>query len=73
MLSCHQPPEEPLPWTGTLLAHEPGAACMQGLLTGVDIWHIQWSNYSEDCLTMNIYTPQVPRSKRVLVSFKHKN
>ncbi|XP_071530571.1 LOW QUALITY PROTEIN: venom carboxylesterase-6-like [Panulirus ornatus] len=51
-----QPPQRHDGWTSTLYASEFGAACPQPFLTGVQI--------SEDCLTLNVWIPELPRGFR---------
>ena len=58
-LILFKPPEEPLPWDDTLLVHEPGNACVQDKANIILVSHWNWRKFDEDCLTVNIYTPQV--------------
>ncbi|XP_064111644.1 cholinesterase-like isoform X2 [Macrobrachium nipponense] len=51
-----KPPQRHDGWTTTKYATEFGAACPQPFLTGVKI--------SEDCLTLNVWIPQLPRGTR---------
>ncbi|XP_069689989.1 juvenile hormone esterase-like [Periplaneta americana] len=52
-------PEPALPWTGELNATKPGNSCMQSLMS------IYLGN--EDCLYLNVHTPQVTESTSELL------
>ncbi|XP_050705833.1 venom carboxylesterase-6-like [Eriocheir sinensis] len=51
-----QPPIRHEGWTTTLFANEFGAVCPQPFLTGM--------HTSEDCLTINVWIPELPRGFR---------
>ncbi|XP_063840197.1 para-nitrobenzyl esterase-like isoform X1 [Scylla paramamosain] len=51
-----QPPRRHEGWTTTFFATEFGAACPQPFLTGLQM--------SEDCLTLNVWIPELPRGFR---------
>lgn len=58
----------PLPrWRGVREAHEFGAACMQPPSRGGSIYHNTHAAMSEDCLFLNIWTPENARNAPVLV------
>jgi para-nitrobenzyl esterase len=48
-----QAPRPPAPWQGTRDATRSGSACLQGKIFG----DINFTDLSEDCLTLNIWTP----------------
>ncbi|XP_042236794.1 para-nitrobenzyl esterase-like [Homarus americanus] len=51
-----KPPQRHEGWRTTLYASEMGAACPQPFLTSVQV--------SEDCLTINVWVPELPRGFR---------
>lgn len=59
------------PWTGTRDALENGLMAMQSPTRG-GLWVLSFRDYtpkSEDCLTLNVYTPSVSRDKKRAVMF----
>ena len=55
-----QAPEEPDPWEEPLEALTPGTACIQReVFRLLILTHPHWDNYGEDCLNLNIFTPEV--------------
>lgn len=51
-------PQEPEPWTEVYQAYDLGLPCPQSL--GMIIFtHPQWEGYSEDCIHLNLVTPNV--------------
>lgn len=53
-----KPPLPGEPWQGTFNATEDGVKCPQ-----LNLWTEQLS-YDEDCLTLNVYTPNIPETSR---------
>ncbi|KAK4289235.1 hypothetical protein Pmani_037778 [Petrolisthes manimaculis] len=51
-----KPPQRHQGWNSPLYAKEFGPACPQPFLTGVQV--------SEDCLTLNVWIPEIPRGYR---------
>ena len=66
-----QPPEESLSWEGVYQATEIGPACYQNLITSIRISHPGWDWYDEDCLHLNIVTPEVSSHTGVVTLFYH--
>jgi para-nitrobenzyl esterase len=58
-----QPPRPAVAWQGVREATKFGAACLQGKIFG----DINFSELSEDCLTLNIWTPAKSASDRLAV------
>ena len=58
-----QPPRPVVPWQGVRDATKFGAACLQGKIFG----DISFDNISEDCLTLNIWTPARTAAERLPV------
>ena len=54
-----QPTQEPDPWTTTFVADAFGHACPQARIGILWLTHPGWGDYNEDCLTLNIYAPNV--------------
>lgn len=52
-----QPPQEPDPWE-LFVADELSSACIQNLIGELILTHPGWLNVREDCLNVNIYTPE---------------
>ena len=64
-----RPPRSPAPWTGTLAADHFSASCMQRPRSGGP-WTPEYrfvGPISEDCLTINIWTPAKTGSERLAV------
>ncbi|MBW8710866.1 MAG: carboxylesterase family protein, partial [Mycobacterium sp.] len=55
-----QPPAPVQPWAGLRDAIRPGARCIQDSETDVERGH----NTSEDCLTLNVWTPPASKEAR---------
>ncbi len=47
------------PWTDVFVADTLGDQCLQDQEGILLLTHLFWNKYSEDCLHMNIFTPQV--------------
>ena len=64
---CHlyltQNPQEPEPWNEPFYATDLGDACIQLNVSFVQLTHRGWERYSEDCLHLNIYVPEVIKYK----------
>ena len=58
-----RPPQPTVKWEGVRDATKPGPACMQGAMFG----DISFDQKSEDCLTLNVYTPAPPKGGKLPV------
>ncbi len=54
-----QPPESLDAWTEPFIADRFGAACTQAPINVIGLTNPDWSLYSEDCLNINVYAPNV--------------
>jgi hypothetical protein len=55
-----QPPQPPQPWQDVFNATQLSNACIQDAKHLTDM-HPGWNKFSEDCLNLNIFAPQVSR------------
>lgn len=62
-----RPPASVADWTGTHDAAHFGPACMQPLSSATSIYASDLPAMSEDCLTLNIWAPEVARKAAVMV------
>lgn len=62
-----RPPEAMPAWQGTLEAKTFGAACVQPKPRGASIYASELSSISEDCLSLNVWTPTDARDAPVFV------
>ena len=60
MLFCCQTPVDPPAYDGPFIADRLGNSCVQSRGTSW-IWltHPGWNRYDEDCLNLDVYTPEV--------------
>jgi para-nitrobenzyl esterase len=63
-----RPPHTIAPWGGLRQAKDYGAACPQPPILEHD-YHVKFDNQSEDCLTLNVWTPANAASERHPVLF----
>ncbi len=63
-----RPPHTVTPWGGVRQAKDYGAACPQPPILEHD-YHVKFDNQSEDCLTLNVWTPANSVSERHPVLF----
>jgi para-nitrobenzyl esterase len=70
-----RPPEPPVPWTGIRAAAKFGINCAQHDEPDTPLWTREFRAHgpsSEDCLTLNIWTPAAgPHEKRPVLVFLH--
>jgi len=66
-----EPPQSPLPWSGTLHAKKYGPGCPQDC--ELPLYTCTYAGTSEDCLTLDIYTPRgaTPESNLPVLLFIH--
>jgi len=64
-----RPPEPPARWSGVRSALDMGPACPQ--LVGEDLTENNESVMSEDCLSLNVWTPRVDAAKRPVLFWIH--
>lgn len=64
-----RPPEPPEPWSSVRPAHAYGASAMQGLMFAPGV--LAEGKQSEDCLYLNVFTPQTDGSKRPVLFWIH--
>jgi para-nitrobenzyl esterase len=62
-----KPPAPAKPWTGTLKAADFGPACIQPIARGNGLYVQDLGALSEDCLTLNVWTPANARNAPVFV------
>ena len=51
-------PEDPEPWSTPYIANKLRSHCIQWPISA-QLTHLGWNDFDEDCLYMNLYTPQV--------------
>lgn len=61
-----QAPEDPSPWTETLVADTLPSACIQDEVGIVWLTNPRWRDYSEDCLYVNVFAPNVRQTFSLL-------
>jgi len=54
-----QRPQKAQPWSDVFVADTLGDVCMQSPLEVISWTHPRWTQFSEDCLNINIYVPEV--------------
>jgi para-nitrobenzyl esterase len=65
------PPEPPLPWPGVRDTARPGPAAPQGLSRLAHVMGDRALEQSEDCLTLNVWTPEPGGGPRPVLVFLH--
>ncbi|QWF86040.1 carboxylesterase/lipase family protein [Amycolatopsis sp. CA-230715] len=66
-----RPPEPPLPWPGVRDAARPGPAASQGPSRLAHVLGDRTLEQSEDCLTLNVWTPEPDGPPRPVLVFLH--
>lgn len=61
------PPAPLAPWTGVRDAKDFGPACLQIAMPAGSIYGLELTRYSEDCLTLNVWTPANAKGAAVMV------
>ena len=69
MYTLFQPPQEPDPFDGVFMADKLESACEQTLGL-IQLTNPGWTDISEDCLHLSIYTPAVSIESWHLYAFK---
>ncbi len=66
------PPEPPRPWAGSLPARQAGPAAPQAHLPGIPLVSLSGnSRQSEDCLSLNVWTPAPDGKRRPVLVWIH--
>ncbi|HEX6030556.1 MAG TPA: carboxylesterase family protein [Tepidiformaceae bacterium] len=65
------PPRKPAPWTGTREALDYGPAAPQAQSPVSGLMGLTLTNTSEDCLSLNVWTPAADGGKRPVMVFIH--
>ncbi|MGK2913473.1 MAG: carboxylesterase family protein, partial [Porticoccaceae bacterium] len=66
-----QPPADPVPWTGVREAAEFGNWAPQNKSNLDDVMGAEAGEQSEDCLTLNVWTPGLDQDKRPVMVWIH--
>ena len=66
-----QPPADPIPWTGIRDASEYGQWALQNKSEMDSIMGTEEGEQSEDCLTLNVWTPRLDNAKRPVMVWIH--
>ena len=56
---CFKEPEPADPWDDVFMATSLAPQCMQAIQGWLWLTHPGWNNYDEDCLNLNVFTPEV--------------
>ena len=59
VFNCLQMPVDAEPYDGVFVADTLGTACIQRERNALWITHPGWRRFDEDCLNMDVYTPEV--------------
>ena len=62
-----KPPAPLAPWPGVREARDFGPACLQIAMPAGSIYGLELTRYSEDCLTLNVWTPAGAKDAAVMV------
>lgn len=66
-------PQKAEAWSDVFEANSLGNVCIQNPVGVIVFTHPGWTKYSEDCLNLNIYAPEVTVADRSTFTLKHQN